>query len=570
MLNTTRFQFIADALHGQGRFAPTVAYDSDGHATSVGATALIRYPRESLDKFARRVEVAWYENHILSACQRFVGYLAKKPPLREIGNPLLEDFAADCDWRGNSLDVFWQSFMVEAKARGSMLLLVDMPRMEPASLAEQVEARYFPYLSTIAPEHVVNYELDQRGRVAMVEWHIQHDGKLAIKGFDTERWWIRAGEKIIVEDDHGLGLCPVIAFSESVDFPWVGDFAQIADMSRRMYNARSELDEILRAQTFSLLHYHVPQDQHDFNVSTVAEAIGTHNMLIHRGDAPGFIAPESGPAEVYLATIAKLEEAIKRVGLVVEAPEQQQAESGIALTIRFQALNSALTGFARRMEDFERRMWEVACAWLSLDVSRARVEWAKDYALADLKTEMEVLASMQMSAFPAEAIRQQQKHIAALAFSAAEPDTMAAVIEAIDEGGAEIPATDTGDAGQDAVAVDLSPIESRLAAIEAAITAEQRPEPAPPVNNITVEIQPGAIAPAIQIDQPASPPAPMVDLSGVTDRLAALESIMTRQAAPLPAPQPLVINNGSGAKIIDLNRDASGSITGATVREGAA
>jgi hypothetical protein len=437
-LDIARFRFIADALTGAGVFRPTVTEDGTGRAIDTGITALVRYPRESVEKFARRNQVAWYENHLLSACKRFVGYLAKKPPMRDVQNPLLEDFAADCNWRGDSLDIFWQSFMVEAKARGSMLLLVDMPAGDAQSLADQRAQRFFPYLVPIKPEDVLKYSLDERGRLDMAEYSIVWEGKNAIKGWDTQRWWVRHGDKEVAGDVHALGLCPVLAFSETGDFPGFGDFAQIADISKRLFNARSELDEILRAQTFSLLTYQIPPEDTQFSAASVAEAIGTHNMLTHRGATPEFIAPPDGPARIYLDTIAKLEEAIKRVALVVEAPEKETAESGVALTIRFQALNSALASFARRMEDFERRVWETACAWLNLPPERATVEWAKDYALADIKTEFEVLQNMQLSGFPAEATRQQQKTIASLAFATTAPEDMQAIIDAIEGGAPEV------------------------------------------------------------------------------------------------------------------------------------
>jgi hypothetical protein len=350
-----------------------VTYDSAGRAASTGSTALVRYQRESEEKFARRNEVAWYENHLLSACRRFVGYIAKKPPLREIGHPLLEDFVADCDWRGNALDVFWQGFMVEARARGSMLLLVDMPRGEAATLADQREQRFFPYLVAIPPERIVAFALNDQGKIARVEIESVWDGKRAVKGWDAKRWWVRVDEREVDGDNHPLGVCPVLAFSESGDFPTFGDFAQIADISRRLFNARSELDEILRAQTFSILVAGYPADQAGARESleNAVIQIGTSNALVTPGQVAEFIAPPDGPASIYMDAIAKLEQAIDRASLNVEIPAEKQAESGIALTVRFQALNSALTSFARRMEDFERQVWEVASLWLGLPPERA-------------------------------------------------------------------------------------------------------------------------------------------------------------------------------------------------------
>ena len=545
MLDASRFRFIADALNGVGVFRPSVTTDATGRAIDTGATALIQYPRESVEKFARRNQVAWYENHMLSACRRFVGYLAKKPPIRDIGNPLLEDFAYDCNWRGDALDVFWQSFMVEAKARGSMLLLVDMPAVAVETLADQREQRFFPYLVPIPPENVKKHELDQRGRLALVEYGITWDGKPAVKGWDTARWWVRIEDREVAGDVHALGLCPVIAFAENGDFPSFGDFAQIADISKRLFNARSELDEILRAQTFSLLHYHVPPEQ-------------------HRGDAPGFIAPPEGPAQIYLDTIAKLEEALRRASLDVEQPrDENNNESGIALTIRFQALNSALTAFARRMEDFERRMWDVACAWLNLPADRVAVEWAKDYALADIRTELEVLGAMQAQAFPDAAIRQQQKQVAALAFSTAPPEEMQIIIDALDEAGAEVGSGETDIESVNLPAIAPAAVEPvALPAANAAPVIDMQPVAdaiagmKQPVVNVKVD------APVINLPEQA---APVVNVAAPVVNITAPEPPPQPPAVPQPA--PVIFSTASGAKLIELQRDEDGNVTGASVRE---
>lgn len=93
------FQFLADALTGAGGFAR--------------GDYLVQYPRESNDKFERRKAIAWYANALRPACQRFVGYLIKRPPQRQVTQPILTAFLDACDWQDNSLDMFWSSFMVE-------------------------------------------------------------------------------------------------------------------------------------------------------------------------------------------------------------------------------------------------------------------------------------------------------------------------------------------------------------------------------------------------------------------------------------------------------------------------
>ena len=229
----------------------------------------------------------------------------------------------------------------------------------------------------------------------------------------------------------------MLAFTESGDYPHIGDFAQIADLSRRLVNAWSELTELQRQQGFAVMHYQVPLDQHDFNSKQVAEEIGTNNMLIHRGEAPGYIAPPEGPAKAYFEEIAKLEKAIERIALTVEVPNEKNQQSGIALTLRFQALNAALVGFARRMEDFERRTWAMVCRWLGLPEERVTVEWAKDYSIADIKVEMETLGAMQMSGMPQAVVARQQKRIVGLQFSTATDEEMNELMDAIDAGSEE-------------------------------------------------------------------------------------------------------------------------------------
>jgi hypothetical protein len=431
---------IAEALRGSGGFA-------DG-------TALVQYASETDEQYKRRRVVAWYVNALLPACQRFVGYIAKKPPMRETQNPLLTAFLDDCNWRGDSLDVFWQGFMVDAKARGAMLLLVDMPRTLPADAASQIQQRAFPYLVPILPEHVIEYRMDARGMLEMIEiGATDEDGSALVRGWDTAGWWVRKGEDIIDAEPHPLGACPVLAFSESGEFPDVGSFADIAGLSRRIYNLRSELDEILRRHTFPVFAAQFPildavENETPESLSArqgglidalrgaVAD-VGKNRGIVTPGIV-AFIAPPDGPVQSYRDTIGDLEAKIKEVGLSVDLTGEKSAESGLALTIRFQALNAALMSFSRRMEDLERRALNIACIWLGLNPETITTQWARDYQLADLAVELETLGAMQASGFPEEAISAQMKQVAQLALGAGDPSVLEAVMAAIDAGAKEV------------------------------------------------------------------------------------------------------------------------------------
>jgi len=412
----TQYQMIADALNSAGGF-------SDG-------TYLVQYPRESDEKFERRQAIAWYANALRPACQRFVGYLTKRPPFRDVTQPALTALLDACNWQNDSLDVFWSQFMVDAKARGCMLLLVDMP-------ADGMDTeRTWPILSPIVPELMTAYTLNDRGMLASVTFadtvRIGNEDKAVSRVYDETGWRILEGDEVLAQGTHPLGVCPVLAFAESGAFPSRGEFATIADLSKRLYNLRSELDEILRAQTFSLLTYKVPEDLFPLDLGTVAQSIGTHNLLQTFPQGAEFIAPPEGPARVYLEVIAQLEALIRQAALMMDIPNSNSQESGVALQLRFQALNASLVGFARRMEDFERRMWELAGLWLGIE-SQAVVTWGKDYSISDLKTELEVAQNMAAIGAPPAYQQAKLRQLIQLDLATLPEDELAGILAGVNE-----------------------------------------------------------------------------------------------------------------------------------------
>lgn len=435
-----RYRFISHALSADGPFRPRVTEDGTRTATLSGLSYLVRYPRESDAKFARRNEVAFYASPLLRACARFVGYLSTKPPTRQIQNPIFETVADDVDGKGNDIDVFLQQFALDAKARGSMLLLVDMPADMPSNMAEQMQTRRLPYWSAIKPETVTDYAIGQDGRFESVEFAgtFTKDSGAAVEctwSFDKSGWRAFDKErKTLSEGRHSLGQCPVLLFTEGGDFPHFGPFAAIADIAKRLFNADSELDEILRSQTFSLLTMQVPEDSNADQKLTSAkiagETIGTSNLLVHSGSTPQFIAPPDGPAKIYLDRIKQLQSQVDEIGLNVIGSQQQ--ESGIALQMRFQSLNGELSKFAGRMEDLERRAWQLSADWLGMTQAPV-TEWPRDFNLADVQTELSILADMQAAGMPRAVIAQQQKRIVSLQFPGAEQSAADEMALAIDE-----------------------------------------------------------------------------------------------------------------------------------------
>ena len=142
---------------------------------------LDKYPRESEEKYQERQKIAYYENMFAPKINRYIGYLFKQTPTRTSNNNLIKKIFDDVDNRGNNIDVFMSNFAKNAKIRGVNLLLVDMPKILPDNLKEQIEQRKLPYFVEILPERVIEFKLDEFGKFEYVMFSDVIDNSTANK-----------------------------------------------------------------------------------------------------------------------------------------------------------------------------------------------------------------------------------------------------------------------------------------------------------------------------------------------------------------------------------------------------
>lgn len=437
------FDLAGQALDGRGGFRPALG---DG-------SHLVRHTREGDDKFKARNALATYENHMRQACDRFAAFLGRRKPQRQgTDAPLVQAMLADADLAGRDLDSFWRQFAQQAAARGSMLLVVDrLATNQAPTLSTQQRLRALPYVRAAYPEAIDAYQLDAFGgafeQVTLSGMEFV-DGVLreVRRDYDTTSWRLRvrrteAGGRSLLDEwdvfsdgEHGFGACPVLAFTEDGSpFPCLGRFTQIADLSRDLFNLRSELREILRAQTFSLLTLQVPEGSDGADVAkTVAATVGTHSMMVYQGERPGFIAPDPGPVESYMAAIAAVRQEIARVAMDDAVSSSGQAESGLSRRMRFDALNAALSRFSLNLQALELRMWTLFHRALGTE-NRVTVSWPSDYTLADVASELDILALMQATGMPEAVLTEKRRAIVATEFDAADDATKAALDAALGE-----------------------------------------------------------------------------------------------------------------------------------------
>lgn len=376
------YAFIREAYLGEGGF-------SDG-------SYIDKFPRESDEKYGERQKIAYYTNLFASKINRYIGYLYKTAPMRTTSNALIRQVFDDVDSRGNSVDVFMSSFAKNAKALGSNLLLVDMPQDLPSNLKEQIDTRALPYFVEIEPHTVTKYKLDKFGKFEYIAFNSTIDNstydaddvKQVVRYYDSIEWRIYEDDKIIQRGTHNLGICPVISFGENGSFPDIGEFNQIAHLQKRHYNLKSELDEILRGQTFSLLTVNADSP------SDIELKLSTDNAIVYGKEMkePNFIAPESASASIYQKEIGNIEDTINKIAYDISTNQAQ--ESGIALDIKFQGLNGSLSNFAMRLEDFEIRAFEIVARYLGIQNADVTIQYPKTFNIVDVEKEINTLSEV--------------------------------------------------------------------------------------------------------------------------------------------------------------------------------
>lgn len=445
-----RFGFLASAFNGSGGFAPDVSIQVDSVGASTyyltGPCELVRHPREPLGRFAQRAALATYENHLASAVGRFVGFLVRRRPERTGADmPLPALLAQDADMQGNSLDDFWAHFAADCVARGSMLLVFDLPPSQAETAGEQIRTRAVPYIRAVPPEMLAEYEMDgDTGtftRAVLEGCELIGGDHLQVRRtYTREGWFISVmdpqapgGWRVIDEGAHSLGQCQVLAMTEDGrPFPVIGRYAQVADLSRAIYNIGSEIREVSRARGFPLLALQTPEGSEPIEAGALQGTISVHGMLTYAGERPGYISPDNAPVEALQADIARMEASIARITCDTATAAGTQAESGIARRLRFDALNAQIASFAGQLRRLESRVWELY-AIATRAPARVSVTWPTDYNLADVAAELDILALMEAGGFPPEVLDLKRRSIVAAEFDNADEATKAAISAAFDD-----------------------------------------------------------------------------------------------------------------------------------------
>lgn len=382
-------QFLSDSYYGDGGY-------KDG-------SYVVPHPRETPLKYGRRKLLAYYFNYVKPCVDGNVNPIFKELPVRsyKTGSPYFEGFLADCDLKGTSLDQFIKGAALEAKLYGLCVVFVDNFGGEELSQLSRLEAeqkRRYPYVYTLRNSQIKEYAYDHTGKLTSLTFEERRinpgDGK------EQQITWTWTAEYIHRQAqgeaeqvmENKLGRIPVVllygAKPRKGELKPTSGFYQVAKANLALYNACSELRELLRSQAFNILTYGIGEDD---NYDKVKEIVAsTENVMVYRGNlnAPQYIAPSAAPAEMLLSEIKLLVEEIYRMAGLASVTGVQTEVSGAAKAWDFESTNTALSEFAKNVEQAEREIAQIFGVYTGTDLEFTS-KYSENFGIEDTGAELD-------------------------------------------------------------------------------------------------------------------------------------------------------------------------------------
>ncbi len=373
---------------------------------------LFRHVRETNSDFSTRIKMSYYYNFCAPIIDIYTNHLFKQAVLEDWANieKSVEAREKDIDRMGNSIEEHRSDLFNLAQVYGHMYTVIDSPTIYGTinNLQDKINQGQFPYFVDHPPQSVINWDLDRFGQlnwVMIVEIDNNNPDPFNFKK-DNEnikhyRLWTR-DEWILFDSDakevaratHGLGIVPVIITfdkkSKSVkNMLGISSIADIAFIARDVYNSSSELRQILRDQTFSLLT--LQGKASDYNQIEV----GTNKGLLYpqEHERPGYVSPQAENAEVYFKHIdkqvTKMFQLAKLEGGSANQEQTAQRESGTSKAWDFNETNAALTQKSANMQDAEMKRWDIFAKWEGQKGFEGSVTYGTNFDIQSLNDDLD-------------------------------------------------------------------------------------------------------------------------------------------------------------------------------------
>lgn len=368
-----------------------LAHVREGIGGFLDGTYLIAHPREWKDhkaanpsiptpKLIARRNLACYENIAGMLLEAKKAALFREGVTRRCGKTEkkegqkptpIETWWNNVDGKGTHIDDYMKQAWDRAATFGHIAIYMDRPKgPRPTTRADQKA----PFIRMYAPLDIVDWSEDDNGELmemVFAEAVPRRVGgpvlptDIRYRFVDRDKWELRDKNDAVIEAGaHQFGCLP-IAMLYSLRRPLLpvvgesvlGDPQQYIDL----YNLLSELRELLRSQTFSIMNIPLGTGDQAMSVEDAAkligEKVGTDNVLFS-GLAADFIAADAANVEVYQKEIDRRLRTIFRIAALAWESDSRDAEAEGSRQIKREDMNQRLSSYADELEKADYKLVE--------------------------------------------------------------------------------------------------------------------------------------------------------------------------------------------------------------------
>ena len=360
---------------------------------------------DGYNEYGKRLMNTPLDNHCRSVVDTYTSFIWRQTPQREFGalseNPALKLFLKDADLEGRSFDAVMREATTLANVYGHVLLMLDKPASEAATLAEELAEGIRPYLVVITPDNIVDWE-----------WERQRNGRyqismLKIKEYEDEekcvyRVWERdivtvyevdedsADYTVIEQYENQMGHIPAsFLYGQRSHERGIGisQIADIADVQKAIYNELSELEQVIRISNHPTL---VMTEGVDASAGAgsviVIEDTDTDPSL-----KPYMLQPSSQSIGSIIESVGTKIDMIDRMANLSSMRSTSRATaSGISLKVERELLNVKLAQIADNLEICEEHIFAHFGHFYDVDYDGV-IDYPDNFDMTDVYTELDFL-----------------------------------------------------------------------------------------------------------------------------------------------------------------------------------
>jgi len=389
--------------------------------TQIVTGNLFKHAKERNEDYSRRLQMSYYYNFCAPIIDIYNNHLFKEPVIEDFAEikSTIESIDEDIDRTGSSVNEFRQEIADVIQIYGHAFVIVDSPSIPETNVLtkqDQIDNRAFPYLTIHSPQNVINWSLDEYGSPYWVLVKECYDSNSDPKTFDKEkkitilyRLWTRntwelydVDYNLIAEGVHPVGEVPIVCIFDKKsrkarNFLGISSIADISFIARDIYNACSELRQILRDQTFSFLAINGTSDEY----SELSVGTGKGLLYPEGRNVPQYISPSTDNTEVYFSHIDRQVSKIFQLAKLeggglsgqVSNPSKggvADQSSGVSKAWDFNQTNSALSEKAGNLEDGEMKIWRLMSLWQGSEFT-GNVQYPNEFSVTSLKNDLDEL-----------------------------------------------------------------------------------------------------------------------------------------------------------------------------------